>query len=176
MCFLQWVVVFRELRLKTLCLNDTGGQEPSSDEPQGRPTFPFPSQVGQALAESPCQAVGRESLPEPTSHAQSGNTCLSVQSPPLAGEWEASVGPFPPAPHIVWAGRGGSQEGSADSWWPAGTVFRPENGNTRHSGSHLAQPQQSGRSHGIAAISEVRGFHSGNVGVLFPSYLPNTRR
>ena len=72
MCFLQWVVVFRKLRLKTFCLNDTGGQEPSSDEPHHRPTFPVPSQVGQALAKSPCQAVGRDSLPEPTSGAESG--------------------------------------------------------------------------------------------------------
>lgn len=106
-----------------------------------------------------------ERVPEPTSRAQSGNTCLlSVQTPPLAGEWEASVGPFPPAAHIVGAGEGGSQESSADSWWPAGTVFRPENGNTRHSCPHLAQPQQSGLSRGIAGVSEVRGFHSGNVG------------
>lgn len=64
MCFLQWIVVFRKLRLKTFCLNDTGGQELSSDEPQNRPTCPFRSQVGQALAKSPCQAVGKDNLPD----------------------------------------------------------------------------------------------------------------
>lgn len=31
---------------------------------------------------------------------------MSVQSPPLAGEWEASLGPFPTASHVGGGGEG----------------------------------------------------------------------